>query len=83
MIIYHPPFGCFGSLEQATREMEAALKTLRDPANYAAFHRDFPKAAQGILELPPQNAVKVDVYLDDDGQLRVTAAEYAEEEGAE
>lgn len=80
MIIYTPPFGCFGSLEQAVREMEAALKTLRDPANCAAFHRDFPKAAQGILELPPLDCVEVDLRLDGDGQLRMTARECEEAE---
>lgn len=80
MILYHPPRGCFGSLEQAVREMEAALKTLTDPANTAAYFRDFPKAAQGICELPPLNAVKVELYLDQDGQLRMTARECDEAE---
>lgn len=80
MIIYHPPRGCFGSLEQAVREMEAALKTLRDPANTAAYFRDFPKAVQGVLELPPLDCVKVDLHLDADGQLRMTACECSEAE---
>lgn len=83
MIVYTPPPDCFGSLEQAVREMEAALRTLRDPTNTAAYFRDFPKAVQGILELPPLDCVKVDVHLDDDGQLRMTARECTEEEGAE
>lgn len=76
MIFYLAVPGQSGSLEQALREAEALVKTLKDPAACARLMQDMPEACAAMDVWHPFVCVRAD---GSDGQIGLSAVETDEE----